>query len=126
MFKLSQGYWGAPTSTDFVLYNKKTVLHQLEKIVFTNPLDLEIEWGKIASPKRIGLCHQTSRLVNIPLNLVHQSTNRNLQSNSPKELVELFNDHQKMDIAPLAHYRHHSAHIDYQPSFVERTERKRV
>lgn len=126
MFKHCQGYWGSPTSTDFVLYKKGAVLPQLEKISFANPMELEAEWAKIASPKRVGLCYETSRMVNIPLNLVHQSTSRNSQSNSPRELVELFNDQWKMDIAPLTRYKHHSAHIDYQPSFIERKERGKI
>lgn len=120
IFKQQQGYWGYPTSTDVVLYKKDTVLRQFEKITFSNPNQLEGEWLKVASPRRVGLCHETSRMVNIPLNLVHNSSNRNMQSMSPKQLLEAFNDNLKMDIEPLDRYVHHSAHVDYEPTFVVR------
>ncbi|MBS0652631.1 MAG: glycosyltransferase family 2 protein [Verrucomicrobia bacterium] len=120
IFKQQQGYWGYPTSTDVVLYKKETVLRQFEKITFSNPNQLEGEWLKVASPRRVGLCHEASRMVNIPLNLVHNSSNRNMQSMSPKDLLEAFNDNLKMDIEPLDRYLHHSAHVDYEPTFVER------
>ena len=119
-FKQHQGYWGYPTSADVVLYKKETVLHEFEKISFKNPNQMETEWLKVVSPRRIGLCHGNSRLVNIPLNLVNVSTNRCLQSLSPKELLEVFNDNLKIDLNPLHRYDHHSAHIDYDPSFIER------
>ncbi len=118
IFKQQQGYWGYPTSTDVVLYKKEMVLRQFEKISFSNPNQLEGEWLKVASPRRLGLCHETSRMVNIPLNLVHNSSNRNMQGLSPKELLETFNENLKMDIAPLHRYQHSSAHIDYDPTFI--------
>ncbi len=118
VFKQQQGYWGYPTSTDVVLYKKEIVLRQFEKISFSNPNQLEGEWLKVASPQRLGLCHETSRMVNIPLNLVHNSSNRNMQSISPKDLLEAFKDNLKMDIQPLDRYQHSSAHVDYVPTFI--------
>lgn len=123
IFKQQQGYWGYPTSTDVVLYNKQTVLRQFEKITFSNPNQMESAWLKVASPRRVGLCHETSRMINIPLNLVNNSTNRNMQSFSPKDLLEAFNEKKKLDIAPLHRYMHHSAHVDYDPTFTGREPR---
>ncbi len=126
MFKRYQGYWGYPTSTDLVLYQKERVLKEFEKISFKHPNQMETEWLKVASPSRIGLCHATSRMVNIPVNLVNKSGNRCLEKFSPKELLEVFNQHLKIDLSPLHRCEHHSAHIDYDLSFTERDDEKSV
>jgi len=126
LFKQHQGYWGYPTSTDLVLYRKERILDQLEKIAFTNPNELETEWLKITSSNRLGLCHQTSRMVNIPLNLVTPSTNRNMNSLNPKKLLDIFNQNLKIDVEALNLYPHQSAHIHYHPSFIPREPKVKI
>ena len=112
--------WAYPASVDLTLYSKQEVVRQIEKLPFIHPNSLESLWNNKTHHKRIGLCHATAKMVNIPLNLVNLSTNRAMQSYSPQELLEQFNQGLKMDIEPLKNYSHHSAHVEYNPTFILR------
>jgi glycosyltransferase involved in cell wall biosynthesis len=121
-FKTGKGDWAYPNSLDFTLYDKSEVLAHIASCEFIHPNSLEAEWAKKAKLKRIGLCHASSKMVNIPLNLVNLSSNRSMNSFTPVELLEKFNQGLKIDIAPLYQIKNHSAHIDYTPQFALREE----
>lgn len=112
--------WNYPNSLDMVLYSKALIKKDLLKISFSNPNTLESNWAKRAKNKRVGLFHPHSKVVNIPLNQVHFSDNKHLNTYSTKELLERFKSGLKMDIAPLFQINNSARHIDYAPQFIER------
>jgi glycosyltransferase involved in cell wall biosynthesis len=119
-FGLAEGDWGYPHSLDMTLYRKDDVKKAFEKLDFIHPNSLEAAWAMKSPLHRIGLCYEHSKIVNIPLNLVNVSSNRNMNLYTAKELLELFNAGKKIDIAPLYQICNRSAHMDYEPIFIAR------
>lgn len=121
LYEEGEGDWKYPNTVDFALYRKQDIQPELEQIQFTFPPNLEGIWASRANCNRIALCHGTSRIVNMPLNLVSQSTNRHAQVEYPTSLLlEKFNQGLKMDLRPLEKYDNHGCHMDYIPTFVMR------
>ncbi len=114
--------WAYPHSVDCCIYRKKQVLKDFAQIAFTNPNTLEAKWATRSNYARFGLCFATSKIVNLPLNLVNETykTNANMNSLTASDLLKLFNLGKKMDIAQLFQIDNRSAHIDYEPSFIDR------
>jgi len=118
-----QGYWRYPNTVDLTLYAKKDIRKDLKSLPFTSPNTLEGRWhtrsGKVIA--RNALCYQHSKMINIPVNLV-QSTfrNRNTAEYTPKELLEIFNNGMKIDIAAFFKINNKSSHMDYPLPFIER------
>ncbi len=119
-FKEGHADWKYPNSVDFVLYKKTEIIQDLEKIHFYNPNSFESEWAKRSKCKGMGLYYETSKCVNIPLNLVNPSPNRNMHSYTPQELLSLFTQGLKIDIGPLSLIENNSRHMEYTPVFCER------
>ena len=91
-----------------------------EKMRYAHPGKLEEKWAGKPQYNRVGLCYETSKVLNIPLNLVLDSKNRYLKSYSVEELLKSFEKGLKMDISPLYQINNHSAHIEYEPTFIVR------
>ncbi len=121
-FSQGVGEWSYPNRLDMSLYKKETIRNDLEKIPFIHPNSLESNWMLRAKKKRVGLCFNESKIVNIPLNIVNQSSNRNMHSYTTKELQEKFDAGLKMDIAPIAKLCNRAPHEEYDPLFIERTD----
>ena len=58
----------------------------------------------------MGLCYETSRAVNIPLNLVSESSGTRHLNIPPDYLLDQFNRGLKIDIFPFHHYKNRSTH----------------
>jgi len=117
------GYWGYPNTVDMTIYRKEEVIDDFKDMKFTNPNTLESRWnckrGKLM--KKEGLCFKTAKIVNFPLNRVQTGfNNRYTKSLTAKELLEIFNQGLKIDIAPIHKIVNKSAHMDYEPTFIER------
>jgi glycosyltransferase involved in cell wall biosynthesis len=119
--------WMFDNSLDMTLYRKKYVKKVFEKISFANPNDLEIKWnnykklfGEKEKKRRTGLCFDTTKVVNIPLNLVNISNNPNINSFSAKDLLLKYEEGLKIDIKDLFKIENHSTHIEYEPKFITR------
>ena len=69
---------------------------------------------------RVGACYETTKMVNLPLNRVNPSGNRHMNSISAQELLNLFLTGKKMDILPLRTIKNKSAHMEYEPTYVQR------
>jgi glycosyltransferase involved in cell wall biosynthesis len=119
-FGLGEYEWDYPHSLDLVLYRKADIKKTLEKLSFNNPPTLESNWAQKSRKKRMGICFETSRCVNIPMNLASPSTKSHNTTYSTNELLNLFNQNKKMNIKPLHYNVSSSRHIDYIPSFIER------
>ncbi len=120
-FKDGEADWNYPNSVDMVLYRKEDVIKDLKSIDFNNPNSLESEWAKLTKRKKLGLFFSRSRCLNIPLNLVNQSTNRFLHSHTSEELLQKFKEGQKIDISPFFHIENASKHHTAEISFIPRS-----
>jgi len=123
--KTGQYDWGYPHTVDMTLYRKKDIEHDLRTINYYAPNTLEGYWAgrtqKIKKENRIGLCHKETKIVNLPLNRVqNEARNRHMNSQTPKELLAIFNQGLKIDITPLFKIQNKSAHMAYTPSFIDR------
>lgn len=123
----ARGDWTYPNSVDLTLYRKEDVKKVLEHISFRHPNELEIAWCKYTKPfsrislqRRVGLTYRTSKALNLPLNIVNNSENRNMNLFSPEELLSKYEKGYKIDISPLYQIQNRSVHMEYIPRFIPR------
>ena len=119
-FSHGKGDWWYPHSVDMTLYKKSEFMPLFEKKKYVHPGKLEEKWAGKPDYNRIGLCYESSKVLNIPLNLVLKNQNRFLKSYSVSELLKTFKQGLKMDISPLNQMKNRSAHIEYEPTFIVR------
>ncbi len=119
-FEDGNGDWAYPNSVDYNIYSKKDVLQFLTNSHFYSPNSLEASWARRADMGRRGLCYTQSANVNIPLNLVNISHNRNMGAFTPEELLEIFLEGKKIDVVALAGFVNVSPHQDVELSFIAR------
>jgi len=135
--KVDQGYlwqfrqaspisdWGYPHTVDMAIYRKKDIEHDFRMMEYYNPNSLESEWSsRTQMIRQYGFCYETSKIVNLPLNLVQDSHRSNphmkVEELQPKQLLTLFLDGYKMDIAPIFKINNTSVHMEYNPTFIRR------
>ena len=121
-FNQAQHDWGYPNTVDMTLYRKKDIESFFKHGNYNTPNTLEGRWASQAGPimNRTGLCYASSKMVNLPLNRVqHDYPNRHMEV-SAQELQALFEQGLKIDIVPLFCIANRSAHMEYEPTFVQR------
>jgi hypothetical protein len=121
-FAQGQHDWGYPNTVDMTLYRKKDIESFFKHGNYNSPNTLEGRWAGQAGSimKRIGLCYASSKMVNLPLNRVqHDYPNRSMEL-SAQELQTFFEQGLKIDIKPLACVANISAHMEYEPTFIQR------
>ncbi len=115
----AQGSWNYPNSTDVTIYRKKDVKRFFKKAKYTNPNTMESEWHWNWQPKnKKGLCFQSSKAVNLPLNVVNpywQSANINI---STWQLLEKFENGNKIDIGKFYKIDNYAPHMPYEPTYI--------
>lgn len=121
----ARGDWVYADSVDMTIYRKKDLEDVFYKISFRTPNELEPAWSNFEKPtipnrKKIGLCYEFSKAVNIPINLVNISDNFNMNLHSPEELLEKFEAGLKINIDDLDKVNNQSVHMEYEPIFIER------
>jgi len=122
-FQGNWSYWGYPNTVDMTVYPKELVLQEFKNMNFTSPNTLEGRWASRLqkSKNKRGLCHNASKVLNIPVNLVQNThRNRNMNYMTPKTLLDVFNSGLKIDIDPFYQLANNSAHIEYELIFKER------
>ncbi len=120
IFETGQGNWAYPNTVDMTIYRKKDIETHFKNNDFFHPNSLEDHFG-IANLALMGLCYETSKVVNIPLNIISETTETRHLNLSTRELLDLFNTGLKIDIIPLFQYKNRSAHLfAYTPTFVPR------
>ncbi len=116
--------WGYPNTVDLTLYKKSDIVPTICALSYSAPNSLEGSWANKARSVlgKKGLCFVRSKMVNIPMNLTQQEfdTNRNMHGMSPEELLVLFEQGLKIDIAPLHKICNKSAHMEYMFTFINR------
>lgn len=113
--------WRYPNTVDMTIYRKTDVCPVFQSLNFTNPNELEGKWAALANKvdDRIGLCCAESVIVNIPLNIVNSSGNRNMNIMSPETLLDLFEKGYKIDITPLYGIKNRSCHIEFNMTLIQ-------
>lgn len=113
--------WNYPHTVDMTVYRKKDIESDYRLYSYHTPNKLEDIWNmrSHAIKHKRGLCYAQSMIVNMPLNRVqHEYNNRAMQEYTPLELLKLFLQGKKMDIAPLYRIKNRAAHMEYSPSFI--------
>lgn len=122
-FGQSELDWNYPHTVDMTLYRKKDIDTAFKSMQYWAPNPLEGTWAGRAGHimHRAGLCYEHSKIVNVPLNSVQLDfTNRNMEFMTSAQLLEVFNQGQKIDIGPLFQVNNKGAHMAYVPTFIER------
>lgn len=115
--------WQYPHTVDMALYRKKDIASDLRLLSYHAPNKLEDMWHRqsraIISKK--GLCYQTSKIVNMPLNRVQDEyKNLAMKEWTAQGLLHEFLAGKKMAIAPLYGVHNIAAHMEYSPTFINR------
>jgi hypothetical protein len=115
--------WRYPHTVDLTLYRKKDIEGAFKTLSYATPNKLEGAWSNQAGRvlARKGLCFASSKMVNLPLNRVQHDYQNRAMSISPQELLAQFNAGKKMDSAQLHCIDNKSAHMEYVPTFVDRS-----
>lgn len=124
-WKFSSGLydWNYPHTVDMTLYKKNDITPFILELVYHTPNSLEGCWASktTAIKNRCGLCCGHTKIVNVPLNLVQKEwPNRNMNLYTPDQLLQKFNDGEKIDIYDLYKIENKAAHMNYKPKFVSR------
>lgn len=123
-FNAGEHDWHYPNTVDMTLYRKKDIKHDLISLDYKAPNSCEGAWAGIGRRvmNKKGLCYEHSKIVNLPLNKVQTewTSNRDENSISPMELLEIFERGFKLDIKPLHEIDNKSPHMAYTPTFIER------
>ena len=121
-FKYGDGDWAYPNSLDMTIFKKTDIQHAIHTIDYHNPTILEAFWyiPEYVDITKIGLCYDTSKIVNIPLNVVQtdrSNAHMNISSNS---LLKVFEQGLKIDIAPFHTLIHQAPHTECEISYLPR------
>lgn len=123
-FNDGNGDWKYPNSIDMTIYKKSDIKEDLTSIDFKNPSDLESCWAQKANYNLKGLFFHESKIVNIPLNIVHNeqlnALNRNGNLFSKFELLDIFNCNLKIDIDSFHKISNLAPHAAIAPKFIKR------
>lgn len=120
-FNTGQGNWAYPNTLDMTIYRKKEIEMHFRKNSFYNPNSLENSFGE-APLEQTGLCYETSKIVNIPLNIVSNTSSTRHLNIPARDLLVKFNEGLKIDISMFYQMNNKSAHLFiYNPSFIPRS-----
>jgi len=122
-FNQGTGDWGYPNTVDMTLFRKRDIQNYVRSMGYHSPNTFEGHWSGHAGSvmQRRGLCFATSKMVNLPINLVQNDyNNRHGSDYDAQFLLEAFQQGLKMDIAPLHQFPHKAPHAEYAPTFVVR------
>ena len=104
------------------LYRKADLKAMLTHLNFNTPNIFEGQWAAHRPAlKKQGLCFETAKIVNLPLNSVQPDwENRNMRFATAEEFLLIFNQGLKIDIQPLFRIDNRSAHMEYLPTYIQR------
>lgn len=114
--------WGYPHTVDMTIYPRKTVQEAITTCGTTSPNIFEALWsGKSIPQNSLALCYTTSRVINIPLNLVQQDYghNRCARRYKVEDLLNLFIQGWRINVEALYQLKHNSPHVDIDPPLIK-------
>jgi glycosyltransferase involved in cell wall biosynthesis len=110
--------WEFPNTLDMTLYRKKDIRQAFEMLKYKTPNSLEFVWAQKPGAG-LGLYFETSKIVNVPLNVVSRTGNPHMNMTA-EELLVKFEEGLKIDIEPLYQVENASPHFEYTPEFIPR------
>lgn len=124
-FNKADGDWSQPASTDMTIYRKSDFKDWFYAFNFTNPNNFEGYWIGASDKTKSGLCYETSKIVNIPINIVQDlKWHRSMNFLLPEDLLEIFLDGYKIDIQDVKESiqkkRNKAPHMEYILNFIPR------
>lgn len=120
-FSGGEGEWKYPYTVDMTLYRKNDIKRFLNTLKYDHPHSMERGWALKAKNSGIGIYYDTSKVVNIPLNMIG---NDDIPQYTAEQLLTMFLAGLKLDIKPLQGYLNRSAYLDIPVSFIRRDETK--
>jgi hypothetical protein len=114
--------WRYPHTVDMTLFRKEDIRKTFEDLPFNHPNNLEGLWSQKAQLNQVGLYYKTSKIVNLPLNLVNAPENRHVGSYTAVQLLDKFKAGLKFNIQPLETFNNRSAHTDFDVTFIKRVD----
>lgn len=114
------GDWKYPNNTDMTIYRKSDLRYPLYLNDYIHPNSLEKSWHQIHNLEKIGICFLSSKVVNLPLNIVNPSKNKNANSYSIKKLLSKFKKGLKIDINRFYNLKNSSPHHESELTFIRR------
>jgi len=110
--------WAYPHTLDMAIYRKSDIEESVKSVRFKSPNTLEAFWDHTADRSKKGLAYCQSKVVNIPVNMVQEDGHTpHMKSYSKYELLDLFNNNMRIDIAPLHRIENKAPHMDYMLTF---------
>ncbi len=121
-FANSESSWNYPNNVDMTIYPKKVILNHLNSFHFRNPNTLEATWSAIKPSAASGLCFDTSKMINIPLNRIQTDCPHNPSMNfaTPAELLEVFEKGMKIDISKFHQLHNNNPFQHIVPTYISR------
>jgi hypothetical protein len=123
-FNKSELDWAYPNTVDMAIYRKKDIANAFANLDYFSPNSLEGSWHAYYTKhllNRTGLCFHHAKMVNLPLNRVHNEwNNRTMNAISTDELLKFFNAGLKINIQQLFRVDNKAAHMEYIPTFTKR------
>lgn len=120
-FTGNKSYWAYPNTVDMTVYKKDDILPALKEMKYSSPNTLEALWNRQANLEHNGLCFSHSKMVNAPLNIVQENWHsKHDDAYSPEELLNFWQQGLRIDIAELHTINNNSAHITYEPVFIQK------
>jgi len=110
-FNEGQYDWNYPNNLDFTLYRKSDLINLITSLDYATPYSLETKLMGQVDYTQHGLCYESSKIVNFPLNIVQTDWPNNCDNTySTSQLLELFNQGLKIDIKAIDKIDNKSAH----------------
>lgn len=110
--------WGYPHTVDMTLYSRTTVEEAIRMFGHSSPNLFEAHWSsKSVPPHAQALCYATSRVINIPLNLVQKDFTHNHCAHryGVEDLLNLFVQGWRINVEALHKISNNSPHFDIDP-----------
>ena len=122
-FRHGKGDWGYPYSLDMTIYEKGKLLAAICKHNYTNPNWLESalhinEWFYNPDKTHKGLCYESSKIVNLPLNIVQKDVVSRNMGISYNDLLEKFENGLKINVDQLFKINNKAPHIEFNINFL--------
>lgn len=123
IFKDGKGDWKYPNTLDMTVYKKTDIKDNILSINFDNPSSLEANWAAQSNYNLTGLYFEESKILNIPLNKVHEESlnieNRTSNYFTTEELLKILNQGLKINIDKFYKFKNLAPHANLIPEFVE-------
>ncbi len=128
--------WRYPNTLDMTMYRKSDIEEAFLSMPYTNPSELETEWQERSNfdfvhrqketfdGALVGLFYESSKVVNIPVNMVANmyGDNRSMNEYTPKELLDYFLKGYRIDLEKVKQVENHSCHAEIPLEFTQTSE----